>query len=168
MADEFPFSSKGTQPHPVFWMKKAGPKLSVDAVPGTSAQAVISEIEACALRFAETGEETSIDLRCLKAMPEEREILSTLLGRGEVSATIQALGPSEIHETSVPCVWWVRHRNADEEIVGELIEISQIPEVMLGDRQAVVRGLKALRTASPSVVKGGTVATTHPNERELP
>lgn len=33
------------------------PMLSVDAEPGTSAQAIISEIEECALRFAETGEE---------------------------------------------------------------------------------------------------------------
>lgn len=167
MADKPVFPPNGKQPRPVFWMSQARPKLSVDAAPGASAQAIISEVEACALRFAETGEETSIDLRCLKAMPGERDILLTLLGRGEVSATIRAMGPSEVHETSVPCVWWVRHRNADEEIVGELIEISRIPEVMLGDPRVVARGLKALRIARTFAMQEATVATPHSNERDL-
>lgn len=106
-----------------------------------------------------------LDLRCLKAMPAEREILSTLLGRGEVSATVEALGLTEIHETAIPCVWWVRHRNADEEIVGELIEITDIPEVMLGDRKAVAHGPEALRIARPFRMQRVPGVTTHSNER---
>lgn len=165
MTAESALASKGTQSRPVFWMRQGGSSLTVDAEPGSSAQAIISEIEACALRFAETGEENSIDLRCLKAMPQEREILSTLLGRGEVSAIVEALGLTEIHETAVPCVWWVRHRNADEEIVGELIEITEIPEVMLGDRKAVAHGLEALRIAWPFRMQRVPGVTTHSNER---
>lgn len=149
MPAESVLAHSDTQPRSVFWMSQAGPRLSVDAEPGTSARAILSEIEECASRFAAVGEEASIDLRCLKALPEEREILSALLGHGEVSARIDAIGRSEIYETSIPCVWWVCHRNTDEEIVSELIEIAEIPEVMLGDRKAVAHGLEALRIAWP-------------------
>jgi hydrogenase-1 operon protein HyaF len=168
MTIESVLASNATQSRPVFWLRPAGPSLSAEANLGASAQAILAEIEACALRFAETGEENSIDLRCLKSMPQERDILLTLLGRGEVSAIVEALGLTEIHETAVPCVWWVRHRNADEEIVGELIEIAEIPEVMLGDRKAVAHGLEALRIARPFRMQKVPGVTTHPNERELP
>lgn len=153
------------QPHPVFWMRQSGPVLSVDAEPGSSAQAVLAEIEECALRFAAAGEEASIDLRCLKAMPVEREMLANLLGCGEVSATVDAIGRSEIYETSVPCVWWVRHRNIEEEIVGELIEINEVPEVLRGDRKAVAYGLEALRVAMPFRMQKGPIVNNHTNER---
>jgi hydrogenase-1 operon protein HyaF len=154
-----------TPPHPVFWMSQSKPGLSIEAEPGTSAQAILSEIEESVSRFAEAGEEASIDLRCLKAMPQEREILATLLGRGEVSAVVDVIGRSEIHETSIPCVWWVRHRNAEDDIVGDLIEITEIPEVMKGDRKAIARGLEALRIAKPFRMQKVRSVTTHSNER---
>jgi hydrogenase-1 operon protein HyaF len=155
----------GRQPHPVFWMQPRKPAASANAKPGASAQALLSEIEDCALRFAETGEENSIDLRCLKAMPEERETLASLLGHGEVTATINASGRTELYETSVPCVWWVRHRNGDDEVVGETIEIAEIPEVMLGDRKAVPYGLEALCIAWSFRMQRVPAATPTHNER---
>lgn len=139
----------GRQSHPVFWMRQSKSTSSVDAEPGDSAQAIFSEIAAFASHFSATGEEASIDLRCLKAMPEERKILENLLGRGEVSAVVEALGRSEIRETAIPCVWWVRHRDDEDEIVSELIEIAEIPEMLMGDRKAVACGLEALRVAMP-------------------
>lgn len=145
----------------VFWMHPEDPAPSAGARQGASAQAIVSEIEACARRFAETGETASIDLRCLKSMPEEREILAGALGHGEVSAVVAAIGRSEIHETSIPCVWWVSHRNSEEEIVGELIEIAEIPDLLMGDRQSVAYGLAALRSAWPfRMQEGAPIATT--------
>lgn len=133
--------------HPIFWMRPEAPMPAVEAAPGASAQAIISEIEAYAARFAASGENASIDLRFLKAMPKEREMLSSLLGQGEVSAVVDALGRTEIRETAIPCVWWVRHHNGEDETVGELIEIAEVPEMIAGDRMAVARGLEAFRTA---------------------
>lgn len=137
------------QPHPVSRMSQSRPALPAGSEPGDSARAILSEIEECASRFAAVGEEASINLRCLKAMPEERDILASLLGHGEVSAIVEAVERSEIHETSVPCVWWVRHRNAEGETVRESIEITGVPEVIIGDRKAVSYGLEALRIAWP-------------------
>lgn len=145
--------------HPVFWLRPAGSTMTVDAAPGASARAVLAEVEESASRFAATGSEASIDLRCLKAMPQEREMLAALLGRGEVSAEIDVGGRSEIYETSVPCVWWVRHRNAENEIVGELIEIAEIPVLLMSDRKAIASGLYALRMQMASWID------THTHER---
>ena len=138
--------------HPVFWMRRdqsASVMSGVQAVPGASAKAIISEIEVCARRFAETGEGTLIDLRFLNAMPEEREILLNLLGRGEVQVIMESLGRTDIHETAVSCIWWVTHRNHEGETLGEMIEIASVPEVVTGDQKAVVQGLEARRAAWP-------------------
>jgi hydrogenase-1 operon protein HyaF len=159
------FARSGSKSHPVFWMHQSKPVLSANAEPGASAQAILSEIEECVSRFAAGGEGVSIDLRCLKSMPEEREMLAALLGHGEVSATIDASGRSELYETSVPCVWWVRHRNSEDEIVGEMIEIAEVPEVMLGDRKAVASGLEALCIAWSFRMQRAPVVTTNHNER---
>lgn len=155
----------GRQSHPVFWMRQSKPVLSVYAEPGASAQAILSEIEESALRFFETGDAASIDLRCLKSMPEEREMLASLLGHGEVSAAINVTGRTDLYETSVPCVWWVRHRDSEDEIVGELIEIAEVPDVLMGDRKAVAYGLEALRIAMPSRMQRPPITNTYSSER---
>ena len=135
--------------HPVFWLRSAGSIATVDAAPGETARAIVSEVAACATRFAETGELTTIDLRFLKAMAAERETLAALLGKGEVTATVDSLGRTEVQETAVPCVWWVRHRDSEGETVGEFIEIADIPDLLMGDPEAVAHGLEALRAAVP-------------------
>ncbi|MBS4095510.1 MAG: hypothetical protein KGZ83_01560 [Sulfuricella sp.] len=132
---------------PTFWIHPdTSSGLTIATALGSSALALVSEIAVCAARFVATGEGTSIDLRCLKAMPGERDILANLLGKGEVFSVEDTRGHSEFQETLVPCVWWVRHRNSDDETVGELIEIGDISAVVTGDRGAVAPGLEALRS----------------------
>ncbi|HLP97423.1 MAG TPA: hydrogenase expression/formation C-terminal domain-containing protein [Sideroxyarcus sp.] len=152
-AARMPAHSAGSgvkQQYPVFWMRQGKPATIAAAEPGASAQALLSEVAACAARFAETGKEALIDLRCLKSMPEECAMLAAMLGRGEVTAVVRTLGNTEIHETSIPCVWWIKHRNTEEETVGELIEIAAVPEVIAGDSKAIGRRLETLRSAWPS------------------
>lgn len=152
-------SIRAAQRRPVYWMKQDKPAATVAARPGASAQAILSEVAASAVHFAATGETASIDLRCLKSMPEERRMLNVLLGQGEVTAVVEALGNSEIHETAIPCVWLVRHRNTEDELVGELIEIAEVPEVVAGDRKAVLPRLEALRHAWRLHMQAGEIAT---------
>jgi len=134
--------------HPIIWMQAVSPLASsatVVAAPGSAARAILSEIFVAAERLLAQGEGSSIDVRFLKSTPEERAILLNLLGRGEVSAVVDSIGRSEIQETAIPCVWWVRHLNSDDETVGELIEIADIPELLLSDREAIATSLAALR-----------------------
>lgn len=77
-------------------------------------------------------------------MPEELAILADLLGHGEVAAVVQSTGRSEIQETCIPCTWWVRHLNSDNETVGEFIEVADVPDLLLGDRAAIATALEAV------------------------
>lgn len=155
-----PVESTESDAQPHSW-NQSGQASPVGAEPGTSARAVLSQIEECASRFAAVGEEASISLRCLKAMPEEREILAALLGHGDVSAIVDAVERSEIHETSIPCVWWVSRRDAEGGTVRESIEIAGVPEVIKGDRKAIAYGLESLRIAWPFRMQMVHHADTH-------
>jgi len=146
------FGGGARQSRPVFWMHAVSPPLTelpISAVPGDTARAILSEISEHAAGLSTQGTTHSIDLRFLKSMPEEREMLTRLLGCGEVSAIVDSVGCSEIHETAIPCVWWISHLNSDNETVGELIEISTIPELLVGDVTAIGPALEALRAREP-------------------
>ena len=54
-----------------------------------------------------------------------------MLGTGEVAATVDALGLTRARETAVPGVWWVTHHDGDDAVVGELIEITACPELIV-------------------------------------
>jgi hydrogenase-1 operon protein HyaF len=84
-----------------------------------------------------------IDLMGFLSAPE-REALKTILGEGEVSASLDTLGQSLIHETLVPGVWWVKHLNSDNQPIAENIEITRIPEILRSDSADIRDGLDAL------------------------
>jgi len=81
-------------------------------------------------QLRETGETTVIDLHALPFGPGDEGRLFDLLGRGEVEAQIQALGPTRIWETGFPGVWLVDHRNTEDERLALHIEISSVPEIL--------------------------------------
>ena len=53
------------------------------------------------------------------------------MGKGEVEAIITALGPTHVSETLIPGVWWVTHKNSNEEVINEFIEVTSLPEILL-------------------------------------
>jgi hydrogenase-1 operon protein HyaF len=81
-------------------------------------------------QLRETGETTVIDLHALPFGPGDERRLLALLGRGEVEAQIQALGPTRVWETGFPGVWLVDHRNTEDERLALHIEISSVPEIL--------------------------------------
>ncbi len=91
-------------------------------------------------RLLETGEPTVIDLRGLPFGPGELEHLEALLGTGELSARLDALGASRIRETAFPGVWWLEHRNAADEVVGRFLEITRTPEILSSQDADIVAG----------------------------
>ena len=102
----------------------AGLTLSGNADP------VLHEIQSLLNDLVTTGKSASIDLRSLPLFPGDYEKLKEVLGQGEVSATIDAMGPTQVRETSVHGVWWVTHYNSDETIIAEFIEVTYIPEIL--------------------------------------
>jgi hydrogenase-1 operon protein HyaF len=107
-------------------------------------RALLAEIAARLEKLAENGETGIIDLNSLPFAPGEYEQLRQTLGQGEVSARIEAIGPSEIIETRYPGVWWVTHYNVEGDIVADLIEIAHIPEILKSQPTDIRTGLELL------------------------
>jgi HupH hydrogenase expression protein, C-terminal conserved region len=122
--------------------------------PGFAA-ALICETLAKLTLFADTGETATIDLGGLPMSNRDRAALDDFLGRGEVSATIEVIGRTEVWETQFPGVWRVRHFGA-EAVATDLIEISTCPKILLADRrdaQTAARNLAKALELIPRIVE---------------
>ncbi len=73
---------------------------------------------------------TTIDLAGLPFGPGELDTLQTQLGHGELDAKLDTLGESRIYETAYPGVWWIEHRNVNNEIVGRYLEVTRLPDIL--------------------------------------
>lgn len=117
--------------------------------------AIISEIERLLADYEAFGHAGAIDLRWLPLLPGDLGHLKEILGTGEVSATIAALGASSVQETAIQCVWWVTHRGSDDALLGHWIEITEVPSILRSDRAAIPYALQALRERAMSF--GGAI-----------
>ncbi len=92
---------------------------------------LLNEIIHALDRLLSDDEPTAIDLASLPFAPGELDELERVLGNGELTAELDALGKSLIRETAYPGVWWLEHRNTAGEIVGRYIEITRTPEILM-------------------------------------
>lgn len=107
---------------------------------------LLHEIRHALYSLVENSVSSVIDLRSIPLAPGEEEKLIEKLGYGEVSAKLDALGPSEIYETQYKGVWLVTHFNTEGSIIGRFIEITLIPEILKsqpGDMQDSLTQLEA-------------------------
>lgn len=94
------------------------------------ADALLREIAVLLQAFAESGAGAIIDLASLPLTPADRRELEERLGRGEVTATVDVAGLSEVWETAYSGAWWVRHLGAGERIAAESIVIAAVPDIL--------------------------------------
>ena len=92
--------------------------------------ALMSEITSLLGDLAASGKEGVIDLRGLPLLDQDKKQLEDLLGRGEVSALVNAMGETQIWETAYAGVWWLRHKDTEDKIISEQIAITLIPELL--------------------------------------
>ena len=107
---------------------------------------LLNEIRHALAKLLDDREPSVIDLRSLPLAPGEEEKLLNTLGHGEVHASLNALGPTEIVETGYPGVWVVLHYNTDREVIGKFIEICEIPELLRSQQGDIREGLEQLQT----------------------
>jgi hydrogenase-1 operon protein HyaF len=112
---------------------------------GGGVTAILHEIVRLLEHLAAVDEPAAIDLRSLPMSPQDRTELQRALGEGEVQATLNAEGISRIHETRVPGVWWVEHRDRQGELIAELIEVTRVPEILASAPDEIAAGARALR-----------------------
>lgn len=108
-------------------------------------RALLSEIAASLEKLVKTGETGMIDLNSLPFAPGEYEQLRQALGQGEITAHIEAIGPSEIIETRYPGVWWVTHYNVEGDIVADILEVTMFPEIIRSQPDDAIDGLARLK-----------------------
>lgn len=123
-----------------------------EVLPSDQLLALLQELQNMLVALAEHGEENRIDLRSLPMSPADHDFLREFLGKGEVSAQVNALGLSEIKETRFSGIWWSLHYNNHEEIVAELIEVTPLPDILktqvpdlIESRDALQRYLQKLQ-----------------------
>ena len=92
---------------------------------------LLSELRDMVIALVETGASNFLDLKSLPLTPNDLEQLRLILGKGEVEAIITALGPTHVSETLIPGVWWVTHKNSNDEVINEFIEVTSLPEILL-------------------------------------
>jgi hydrogenase-1 operon protein HyaF len=105
---------------------------------------ILNEIRHALARFVETRHPTTIDLASIPFGPGDEARLMALLGRGEVQATIEALGPTHIWETRFSGVWVVDYAKPDGERVALQIEIDEVPRMLRAQGADLVDSLAIL------------------------
>jgi hydrogenase-1 operon protein HyaF len=105
---------------------------------------LLHEVRHALTRLLETGEATTIDLGSIPLAPGELEKIDGALGIGELRAELNALGPSQIYETSFSGVWRINHLNATNEVVGRYVEVTRIPAILLAQEADVRNSLDLL------------------------
>ena len=108
-------------------------------------RAILQELMDMVISLVETGATNYVDLKSLPLAPGDLEQLRLILGEGEVEAIVTALGPTHIHETLVPGVWWVTHKNSNEEVISEFIEVTSLPEILLTQHEEIWNSVDVLK-----------------------
>jgi len=116
----------------------AEPAFRGNAIP------ILHEVRHALERLIATGESTCIDLSSIPFGPGDEERLTAGLGTGEVRAVIDALGPTQVHETAIPGVWLVDYHNAEGERLALHIEIASIPEILRTQPEDLATAIAAL------------------------
>lgn len=105
---------------------------------------ILHEIRHALKKLLEDGQPTTIDLRAIPMAPGEEEKIEAILGEGEISVQLNALGPSIIVETEIAGVWLITHYNEEQEILGKYIEITRVPTLIKSQTEEMESSLKRL------------------------
>ncbi len=119
--------------------------------------AILREITEMLERLARYDESAAIDLRSLPFSPSDYQSLRESLGTGEVEITLNVDGISRVRETGFAGVWWVEHRSPDDELLAVLLEITNIPEIVVTNRDEVARSANRLRDRLSIHTAGGNI-----------
>lgn len=92
--------------------------------------ALLREVGDHLLTVSQGGERQVVELTNLPLSPGDFDFLAEKLGRGEVEATINAAGATEVFETSFPGVWWVKYLGEDGRVITQQLEIGTVPMIL--------------------------------------
>ncbi len=109
-------------------------------------QSIMMEVAALLEQHLQNGDHGEIDLKSLPLSTTDRTALDQALGTGEIMVQLNTLGVSEIRESRYPGVWRVVHRDGEERVIAELIEVADVPSIVRAERGEVERSVKRLKS----------------------
>lgn len=112
---------------------------------GGGVLALLREVLQLLERLRDGDEPGAIDLRSMPMVPGDRQRLEEALGQGEIEATMNSGGTTRIRETGICGVWWITHYGADDEVVAEMLEVTQVPALLVSQREDLQMGVEHLR-----------------------
>ncbi len=126
------------------------PVAIMDSLPEEQAvtpnvRALLTEICSMLATLISEKKTNSIDLHSLPLLSGEYETIKTILGKGEITASLESLGSSQIYETVLPGVWWIIHNNEHTERMTEVIEITRIPSILKSQHADIEAAHSALQ-----------------------
>lgn len=125
-------------------VEAAAPCLS-DKATGMAAP-VLTEVARMLAELAREGKAGAIDLRSIPMTDADRTQLEDRLGHGEVEATLDIGGITQVRETAYPGVWWIRHQGGDGTVSSEEIAVCPVPPILKthsADIEAAARRLQS-------------------------
>ena len=93
-------------------------------------RALLSEISTMLSTLINDAKTDIIDLPSLPLLAGEHDAIKTILGQGEIQASLDSLGSSTIYETALSGVWWISHNNENGDCIAETIEVTTIPKIL--------------------------------------
>jgi hydrogenase-1 operon protein HyaF len=126
--------------------QKGSEAVSHRAMPGMTHNTLplLHEVRHALERLLRTGESTTIDLRAIPFGPGDEERLLSLLGEGEVVATLDVLGRTTVRESRFSGVWIVDHYNSEAERIAFQLEVIEIPVLLRAQTEDMYQSLDAL------------------------
>ena len=118
---------------------------------------LLHEIAHALRRLQLEGVATTLDLSAIPFGPGDERQLIDFLGKGEVSAKLEAMGESLIWESRYAGVWIVEHRSTSSERLAFQLEITKLPAILASQPEDIAESLLMLREALESPQADGTL-----------
>ena len=105
---------------------------------------LLSDIKLALQHLLDTGEETIIDFTNYPCSEKCEQALKNILGRGDVTASLNIFGCDSIMETGIHGVWWVYHLNDLGAILTKSLYIAYVPSILPAQRDDIEYGINVL------------------------
>ena len=106
---------------------------------------LLLQVEQALQDLLDHAAETIIDLTAMPFSAQDEQDLRDCLGRGEVTASVDAFGPTLIQETGFPGVWLVDHQDAEQRRLTLHLEVARVPGILATPHDDLADSLAALR-----------------------
>lgn len=105
---------------------------------------LLIQVEQALTDLKASGNETIIDLSAMPFSEQDEADLRATLGQGEVSARVDAFGPTLAQETTIAGVWLVEHLDVEDKRLMLHIEVTRVPSILVTPEEDLADGLAAL------------------------